>query len=194
MNEHVANDVKEGLDFYDPENRVFQEIADKIPKGQKLSKRDLLLILKWKLGRLKDANSRTIADENMDEINRAVRDARVIGCRSDAVKALEALEKVPGIGLATATAILTVCYPGEFTIIDQRVLEVLDLFPPTCPVAKRQSKDYRSDDWTAAEYVDEYLPKVKERSRRWGCTLRNADQALWGLSVKRRVEELIAKS
>lgn len=191
MNGHSSNDMEEGLDCYDPETRVFPKIADKSSKGQDLVKRDVLLILKWKLGRIKKSNSETVADKKMAEINGAVRDARKAGCEIDAVKALD---RVPGIGLATATAILTVCYPDEFTIIDQRALESLNLFPSTLPDAMRTSKGYSADYWTAEDYVNEYLPTVKERSKLWSCKLRSADQALWGLSVSRRVGKIIAKS
>ena len=77
-------------------------------------------------------------------------------------------------------------------IIDQRVLESLNLFPSYLPDRKR--KKYSTEDWTAETYFNEYLPKVKEASERWGCTLRNADRALWGLSVARRIEQIILKS
>ena len=58
----------------------------------------------------------------------------------------------------------------------------------------RTKKGYSADYWTAEDYVNEYLPEVKKRSRLWNCKLRVADQALWGLSVSRRVEKIIAKS
>ncbi len=177
MGLHMAGDeeFKKGLDCYDPENRVFPALAN---KRKELSKRDVLLILKWKLARLKKANSTTVTDNHMEVINRAVSDATVSDRKIDALKALQ---KVPGIGLATATAILTVCYPDDFTIIDRRVLESLKLRPNT-------------EDWTAEEYIREFLPKIKEYARTWCCSLRDADRALWGLSVNKIIEEIITAS
>lgn len=154
--------------------------------NRKLSRRDVLLILKWKLGRVKKSNSETVADENMTAINKAVRDACKPACE---IAALEALERVPGIALATATAILTVCHPEKFTIIDRRVLETLDLFPSRLPKSKRGK--YKTSDWEASDYVTEFLPKVQEYAKRWGCSLRCADQALWGLSVSHGIEKII---
>jgi hypothetical protein len=104
------------------------------------------------------------------------------------------LDNIPGIGLATATAILTVCYPESFTIIDERVLASLDLYPSGCEKKKRKKKKYSTDDWTAKTYVDEYLPRVRERKEQWSRTLRETDQALWGLSVNQRIEKIIKKS
>jgi hypothetical protein len=195
MREHSHIDVEEGLDCYDPENRVFPQIAASVSNGEELNKRDVLLILKWKLARLKDENSETVADANIEKINEAVRDARRTDHR---IAALEALTNLPGIGLATATAILTACYPKEFTIIDWRVLGILDLFSSDMPgakqAAKRERGDYRTDDWTARSYIDEYLPKVKKRRELWGCSLRDTDRVLWGLSARGRISELIEKS
>jgi len=185
---YSADDMKAGLDCYDPEGRVFPDFCE-AKHGRKLSKRDVLLILKWKLGRIKDSNSITVNDENMDKINQAIEDARK---PNGEIAALTALERVPGVGLATATAIMTVCYPNDFTIIDQRVLGELDIFPSR--LAERRPKKHNTDHWTAADYVREYLPKVKEFRKHWECTLRDTDRALWGLSVSKQVDKFIAES
>lgn len=189
MNANANDEMAVGLDFYDPETRVFPKIAEKAANGGSLTKREVLRILKWKLWRIKDVNAETVADARMIEINSAIAKAREAGSE---VEALQDLEKVPGIRLATATAILTVCYPKVFTIIDVRVLEKLDLFPSTLSAEKR--KIHSTEDWTAKNYFDEYLPKVRERSEAWCCTLRDADRALWGLSVRQRVDDIISKS
>jgi thermostable 8-oxoguanine DNA glycosylase len=182
----MADDnLKDGLACYDPENRVFPKLA----ASSQLSKRDVLLILKWKLARLKKVNSRTVTDANTKKINEAVKTAGNIDRR---VEALNDLSKIPGIGLAAATAILTVCHPDDFTIIDRRVLEQLTLYPPKLAAHKRT--EYRTDDWTPEEYLDEYLPRVKERAELWKCSLRDADRALWGLSVQNQIEKIIAGS
>jgi hypothetical protein len=191
MHDKPDPEVELGLDCYDPEHRVFPALPDKIKSGVGLSKRDILLILKWKTGRLKDAHSQTITNVRMHRINEAVAKAK-----NAKLDALQSLEKVYGIGLATATAILTVCYPDEFTIIDTRVLGQLKLWPKRLVDKRgRQEKaEYVTTDWTSAEYLDEYLPKVIEFRKRKGYTLRNADRALWGLSVNNRIEQIISKS
>jgi hypothetical protein len=192
-------DIEQWLDCYDPETRVFTDLRRRLAKGEGLGKRDVLLILKWKLGRIKDSNYKTVSDENLKKINKAIVEAAK---PEKALAALKALEEVPGIGLATATAVLTVCYPDAFTIIDERVLESLDLLPSGHEKRKKRKKKkagkekskYNTEDWTAETYVDEYLPKVKARQGEWKRTLRETDQALWGLSVNRRVEKVIKKS
>lgn len=167
--------MQRGLDCYDPETRVFPKIRAEVRRGKLLSKREVLLIVRWKLGRIKDSNSITIKDENLAEVNRLVKDA----AKSEEPAALQALAKIPGIGLATATAILTVCYPKKYTILDWRVSETL------CLVSSIDS---------ANAYLTLYLPRVRKRAKKWKCSLRDADRALWGLSVNRRLKRIIARS
>ncbi len=180
MNFLSKTEFEMGLDEYNLEQEVFPAIASRIAAGEELNNQDVLRILKWKLGRVTDANSKTVSDENLKQINQAVRIARKPDCGAEA---LEALDRIPGIGLATATAILTVCYPVEFTILDWRVLETL-----------QEVKRPNADDWTASTYIGEYLPRVREQQAAWACTLRDADRALWGLSVRRRMIEVAAAS
>jgi hypothetical protein len=179
------NDILRGLDCYDPEHRLFPHFSN-AGRRRKLSERDVLLILKWKLGRIKDTNAATISAGNLKKINRAIETAPE--CEHAALKGLEA---VPGIGLATATAILTVYYPDQFTIIDQRVLEALELFPSRLD---RRPRNFSTADWTTEDYLKEYLPKVRAVSEQWGRSLRETDQALWGISVSKRIEKIIASA
>lgn len=197
--EDSNREIEQWLDCYDPESRVFPDIRKRLAKGEGLGKRDVLLILKWKLGRIKGSNAKTVSEAHLKAMNEAIVEAKK---PESTIAALKALDEVPGIGLATATAILTVCYPDTFTIIDERVLESLDLLPSGHEKKKRKKKkkegkeksQYNTEDWTAKAYVEEYLPKVKERKGEWKRTLRETDQALWGLSVNRRIEKVIKKS
>jgi hypothetical protein len=175
MKSYTKEDMDEGLDYYSPETRVFPKIAQ-AGGPQELTKQHILLILKWKLSRIKDSNYETVSDDNLRLINQWVQKAGKSGFE---IEALNGLDMIPGIGLATATAILTICYPQKFTIIDRRVLEMLGLHPTN------------ADDWTAERYFKEYLPKVREHCGQWDCDLRQVDQALWGLSVRNQINEMI---
>jgi hypothetical protein len=39
--------------------------------------------------------------------------------------------------------------------------------------------------------MKEYLPRVPEQQVLWGCMLRDADRALWGLSVRKRMTDVL---
>lgn len=182
----MDEDFQAGLECYDPEERLFPKLARTGEQWRGLSKRDILLILKWKLGRIKEANLQTIKDEAVAKINEAVAMAEN---PDKAIAAVEDLISVPGIGLATATAILTICYPDRFTIIDERVLGVLELVPSG--VLPRQQSRYTTPDWNAESYIRVYVPRVQAYRQRWGCSLRDTDRALWGLSVSKQIKEFI---
>ena len=182
-------DIEHGLDCYDWEGRVFPDIHRRIDCGQELTKLDVLLILRWKLGRVKDSNAITVSDNNLSAINAAVSAAKDAKCGEES---LLSLIGIPGIGLPVATAILTACHPSEFTVLDWRVLESLRLFPSRMP--KDQRREYKSEDWTAKEYIAEFLPRVKKISADWRLSLRDTDRALWGMSLRRRLDDVISKS
>jgi hypothetical protein len=180
------DEIERGLDCYDPEHRVFPRFVQSETRG-KLTESDVLLILKWKLGRIKTTNASTISSSNLDKINRAIKLAS-----ERKLEAIESLEQISGIGLATATAILTLCYPDHFTIIDQRVLEVLELVPPR--LEDRRPRVFRAEDWSAEEYLEHYLPPVLAIGKTVSRCLRKTDQALWGISVSRRIDKIIRVS
>ena len=180
MKSYSKEDMQEGLNFYWPETRVFPAIAE-AEGPRRLTKQHVLLILKWKLSRIKESNRETVSDENLHWINQWVEKASQTGHE---IEALKGLDRIPGIGLATATAILTICYPKRFTIIDRRVLGMLGLISP-------ENVGDWTGDWTAERYFNVYLPKVKVHAAHWGCSLREADQALWGLSVSEQLKKFI---
>ena len=92
------------------------------------------MILKWKLGRLKDRNSQTVADtkHQKNQRGRSTRPAKPMV----KVAALEALQVDPRHRFGDGKrVILTVCYPREFTVIDWRVLEgTRPISIRTCPL------------------------------------------------------------
>jgi hypothetical protein len=80
-----------------------------------------------------------------------------------------------------ASAILTVCHPTKFTIIDGRVLEVLGMKPD------------KAEKWTPEQYWNEFVPSVKQHCRP-GFSLRDVDKALWGLSVYERIKKITVQA
>jgi hypothetical protein len=192
MPEFSEEDIERGLDCYDPENRIFPRFSDEATRGD-LSAEDVLLILKWKLGRIKRLNESTISEANLKKINCAIKQARKL---EHAETALQCLTSITGIGLAAATAILTLCYPTQFTIIDRRVLEVLKLRPRRKAKSRhtqhQKRRTYTTDAWSVQDYIELYLPAVKKQRDEWKRDLRQTDRALWGISVNGDVKKLVA--
>jgi hypothetical protein len=148
MDEIIEDDIEECLDCYDPENRTFPQIARRISAGGELTKVEVLQILNWKMRHLKTSNAATISANHMTMINGAIMRA----CKENGGStALELLDRIPGVGLAAGTALLSVCHPEEFTALDWRVVEVLHLFPSR--KVQDQEKSARTTYWTVNDYL-----------------------------------------
>lgn len=126
--------------------------------GGDYSRANLKTIIRWK-------SPRRIAylDHNTDvEIARSLRFAS--DPRTSEKSGIETLCKLHGVGVPTASAILTTIIPEKYTIIDFRALESLG-------VAK-----WPND---SVEYYIGYLQKCRELASANGVSLRTLDRALW---------------
>jgi len=160
-----------GLNCFDPETRLFPQIAARTPPH--LTAKELLVVLKWKLGRVKESDATIV--RHLTKINGAIRRAGEAGRE---VEAIRSLCGISGIKLAVASAILSVCYPNRFTIFDFRLLNTLGLLPK------------ESDEWTPEAYWERFVPAVRRHCRP-GRVLREVDKALWGLSVHKSIQSVL---
>lgn len=76
--------------------------------------------------------------------------------------------KIPGIGIAIASAVLTVCYPDDFTIADYRA----------CASLKNFGEKGIGNPTTNSSYF-KYLDKCKELAHKYNFSLRDFDRILW---------------
>lgn len=90
--------------------------------------------------------------------------------------------EVPGIKLAIASAILSVCYPEEFTVVDYRVVGVLkELEVERLPQAAT---------YDVRRYL-QYCEACRGLAARCGISLRDLDRALWAKSWEEDLLRLI---
>jgi hypothetical protein len=126
--------------------------------GGNYGRDNLKIIVRWK-------SPRKIAciDDNTDtEIARALRFAS--DPRTSERSAIDVLDRLHGVGIPIASAILTTMFPERYTIIDFRALESLGIVR-----APTDSVDY---------YLS-YLAKCRELARKHKVSLRTLDRALW---------------
>jgi hypothetical protein len=91
---------------------------------------------------------------------------------ASAKEKVETLTAIPGIGIAIASAVLTVLCPDDFTLIDDRVIASLK----TLTELGIQTNGATDDVGTYLAYVAQCKVKAKAN----GMTLRDFDRALWG--------------
>lgn len=134
-------------------------------KDGNYSRDNLKVIVRWKSPR-----KIGFIDDNTDaEVVRALRTAS--DARTSEKSAVETLDKLHGIGVPMASAILTTIYPDKYTVIDVRALESLGVI------------EYPSQ---SVEYYLRYLGKCRELSQQYHVDLRTLDRALWQWSKEHK--------
>jgi hypothetical protein len=170
------------LDLYDLEAKyLFGKVTQKFQKDGTLTPYDFFAIILWKSNRAKTKIKKGLADagKSVQELMREVSQANTPENK------LETLLQIWGIWLPMASAILTVCYPEDFTVLDYRAWEVLskaavDGLPPHYP---RRPEEYL-----------QYCEACRKLAPQVGLSLRDLDRALWAKSWENGLLELITTS
>jgi len=155
--------------LYGVEGYLFEIVSPRFARTGTLPPYDFFAIVIWKSNRTKTkivaglASTSKTVEALMREVSAA----------SELEPKVNALLQVPGIGLAMASAILTVCHPDEFTVLDYRAWDTLRLsdvpgLPSRYPA-------------TTSEYL-QYCLACKHLAQRVDLSLRDLDRALWARS------------
>jgi hypothetical protein len=174
-----SGELRRWLKLYDLEGYLFEEVRQRFEAEQTLRPYDFFAIVIWKSNRAKTKIKRGLADagKTVEALMREV-------SQSDQPQAqVDALLQVRGIGLAMASAILTVCYPETFTVLDYRAWETL----------QRASVDGLPENYPQSpEAYLLYCRACKELADRMGLSLRDLDRALWAKNWEDDLLELIS--
>jgi thermostable 8-oxoguanine DNA glycosylase len=87
---------------------------------------------------------------------------------------VELLLSVDGIGIPVASAILAVCYPDDFTVIDYRAIASIKALRP-----ERHKSIVPNPTAFTKGYI-RYVAVCKEIAKEERLSLRDVDRALWG--------------
>lgn len=154
---------------YGPEQDCEAFQAGRNIAGGNYSRDNLKVIVRWK-------SPRKIAfiDDNTDvELSRALKFAT--DARTSEKSAIDVLDRLHGVGVPIASAILTTVNPEKYTIIDFRALESLGVTKwPTDSV----------------DYYISYLLTCRQLARKHGVPLRTLDRALWQWSKEHGSQQM----
>src|SRR5437667_10417247 len=169
--------------YYHLEDYLFGEVTDRFRETGELSAFDFHCILIWKANRAKNRHverlRRTRGQTYAESIESLV--TALIECQTPKER-LGVLMRDWRFRLPTASAILTVLYPEEFTVYDTRVCGQLRAFHK---LASRQFTDILWDNYC------EFKAAV-ERSAPTDHCLRDKDRFLWGRSFVEQVQHEVA--
>ena len=176
------------LNFYHLEAYLFGEVTQRFQEQGFLDAFDLFCIIIWKAERAKTmAAKRLIEQSGMKDLEQATRQlTEGIAGQDDARERLKYVWGSWGFRLPTACAILTVLYPGEFTMYDRRV----------CGQLTEYDNFYRLD-WLSNfdnlwEGYQKFIAAVKQETPN-GISLRNKDRWLLGRSFHDQLKGDIAR-
>jgi len=166
--------------LYNLERYLFEEVSARFRRDDTLSAADFYAIIIWKSNRTKTKIKEALKEAGLSADTLM---SQVAGAKDDMTR-LQLLTDVRNIGLPIASAILTVCYPDRFTVLDSRAWQsavaegmpgLPDAFPETAP-----------------EYL-QYCDACQAFAERVGLSLRDLDRALWARSWEKDLQELIAE-
>lgn len=137
-----------------------------------LRRDNLKVIVGWKMEGVHLTRVMSYLAKNTDdEIIRVLRSAITAGSEGEAIQALDRLQ---GVGVPVASAILTTVDPARYTIIDIYALRSLGV---------------EGGPTHSVDYYLLYLEKCRDLAREFGISLRVLDHALWQWGYEHRREK-----
>jgi hypothetical protein len=177
--------IKQEVDYrqyYDLESYLFDTVRRRFAEQGYLNAFDFFCIVIWKANRAKSKIARKLLElsQHKDNLDAAVRELTTdLAEQTTAKERLRCLWEKWQFYLPTASAILTVLYPDEFTVYDWRVCDELQGFHDL-----RNLGDFESL-WRGYE---DFKRKVEESTPK-ELSLRDKDRYLWGKSFAEQLKE-----
>jgi hypothetical protein len=166
--EEVLAYIKEG-----EKNIQFQSIREVIQNIQKernpffLEKEDFEAIVNWKLGKQKGRQSEIRENNSRESIKLITQTAFLLSEPNFEIESklkIDILRSLFGVEVRVASAILSVCFPEKYAVLDYRNWEVM--YPK------------RTGYFTTKEYV-EYLLYIRKLSIHYDVSPKEMDTAIW---------------
>jgi len=161
---------KDYIKFYFLEDYLFNEVNKNFKRGY-LKPEEFFAIVIWKSPRVKTRILKEIKEKHLDicEITKKLNDFT----QEKMKEKMKLLDDIKWVGLPIASAILTVCYPKDFTVVDRR--------------AKNSLKNLNIPmKGNPAENIDayfSYLDFCKKEAKKQNLSLRDFDRALFGKDI-----------
>jgi hypothetical protein len=174
-NKSSAQTLKSAQKYYDLDSYLFKCVTQLFVQRKTLSSFNFYTIITWKANRAVSKVRKVLKRKKLSPSKLM---SQVSKCRDDREK-MKTLDEVKGIGVPIASAILTVCYPERFTILDYRAWVTLCFFKKVKGKRVPTSID---------GYFNTYLPACKQWAQDLKVSLRDLDHAMWGWSKMKSIE------
>lgn len=173
-----SGEIQRLVDLSDLGRYLFEVVSERFRQEHTLKPYDFFAIVIWKSNRTKTKirDGLAAADISVDELMRQISQAETPQAK------VEKLLQIWGIGVPIASAILAVCYPDEFTVLDRRVWEVL----------QQRSIEGLPERFpkTPTKYL-QYCSVCRSLADQSELTLRELDRVLWAKSWENGLLDLV---
>lgn len=157
------NDLKKYIALYDTEKYLFDVVGPMAKKRGYLTFDEFYKICMWKSARQKQRYIK-----NKQIIEQITSEASKMKDEKEIIKIL--CDKLEGVGVPTASALLTVVFPEKYAIIDIRCLSVL-----------REKFSLKIGKYISINTWLKYLKIMREISKENNVTPREMDTALFAM-------------
>ena len=159
------DDLEKYLKYYFLEDYLFNDVSKNFQEHGYLTPEEFFAIVIWKSNRAKTNVRRGIkkSKKTIRTITSEIFQTKTLEQK------LEAIISIPGIGIPMASAILTVCYPDNFTVADYRA----------CATLKDFGEEITGNPTAKISAYFEYLDKCKKLAKKYNLSLRNFDRIFW---------------
>lgn len=161
------DNLEKYLKYYFLEDYLFNGVSKNFQEHGYLTPEEFFAIVIWKRNASKTKIKAGISENKrtIHAITQKISQAKTLEQKLDALLS----PKIPGIGIAIASAILTVCYPDDFTVADYRA----------CASLKDFGEEIAGNPTVSVPAYFEYLKKCKELAIKHKFSLRDFDRILW---------------
>jgi len=164
--------------YFDLDSYLFERVTKRFAQRHTLNAFDFYAIITWKSNRSKTGVQKGMRRKRLHP----TRLMSKLSALQDDREKMQLLDSVPGIDIAIASAILTVCYPDRFTVLDYRAWETLHAF----------GKVPQQRIPTGVNgYFNLYLPACLSLASETKMSLRELDRTLWGWSMRNGISRLL---
>jgi hypothetical protein len=171
--EKLKDALKKAYDIYG-EDEDIRIIGEDIRRRGYLGPHELFYIVAWKLPRRVRGNMGSkwekIERIEIEDLKKITSEAFKLADQDRIKEAVEKLRKLPEVGVAVASAILTFYNPNKYGVIDIYAWKAL------------YDEQRKSGDFKPEEYV-KYLKDIREIATKCNMTPRQVDLALWHLGI-----------
>lgn len=154
-------DFKKYIQLYSLEDHLFNIVGPQIKKRGYMTFDDFYKIAMWKSARQKPKYL-----QNKSSVESISKEAFSL---SDESERMENLCSLKGVGIPTASAILTIVYPDNYAVIDVRCIEMLQ------ELGYSIKKTITLNNWL------KYLDIVRKIAKENSITAREVDKALFAM-------------